>query len=392
MVANQNYFSGLTQYGGFARNATMNADLASHQRIGRLTPLADVLAAIARIAPVAPREVAVADACGCTLASDVVAAAARPAAPVALRDGWAVNAEETRDAGPYAPLALQPAPQRCDAFAALPPGADAVASLDAVSVAGGIMQITVPLAPGEGVLPAGGDVEAGDILRGAGSRLRETDVAVLAAAGAVSVVVRQPRIRVVNARPGDAILDSTAAMVARAVAAAGAKADVASDLDKALRDDDADAIMAIGGTGSGRSDRSVIALSHAGTVVCHGIGLAPGETSAFGAAGGKPVLLMPGRIDEALAAWLVLGRTIVDRLGGANDGGVAIRATLARKVASSVGIAEVVLLRRDGSKVEPLASGYLPLRSLARADGWMLVPAESEGYAAGAEIEMRLLP
>ena len=39
-------------------------------------------------------------------------------------------------------------------------------------------------------------------------------------------------------------------------AAAGAKADVASDLDKALRDDDADAIMAIGGTGSGRSDRS----------------------------------------------------------------------------------------------------------------------------------------
>ena len=88
----------------------------------------------------------------------------------------------------------------------------------------------------------------------------------------------------------------------------------------------------------------------------------------------------------------MLGRTIVDRLGGANDDGIAIRATLARKVASSVGIAEVVLLRRDGGKVEPLASGYLPLRSLARADGWMLVPAESEGYAAGAEIEMRLLP
>ena len=128
---------------------------------------------------------------------------------MALRDGWAVNAEDTRDAGPYAPLALQPSPQRCDAFAALPPGADAVASLDAVSVAGGIMQITVPLAPAEGVLPAGGDVEAGDILRGAGSRLRETDVAALAAAGAASVVIRQPRIRIVNTH-GTQVLDTWA--------------------------------------------------------------------------------------------------------------------------------------------------------------------------------------
>ena len=67
-------------------------------------------------------------------------------------------------------------------------------------------------------------------------------------------------------------------------------------------------------------------------------------------------------------------------------------ATLARKVTSTVGIAEVILLRRTGDAVEPLASGYLSLQSLARADGWMLVPAESEGYPAGTEIDMRPLP
>lgn len=370
----------------------MNADIALHQRIARLTPLTDVLAAIARISPVAPRTVALADACGCALASRVIATAAQPAVPVALHDGWAVNAEETRDAGPYAPLALQPSPQRREAFAALPPGTDAVAPLDTVSIVSGIAQITAPLTPGEGALPAGGDVEAGDVLREAGSRLRDIDVAALAGAGIASVVIRQPNIRVVNTRPGDAILSSAAAMLVRAITAAGAKADVVSDLDKALRDDDADAIIGIGGTGSGRGDRSVIALSRAGTVTCHGIGLVPGETSALGAASGRPVLLVPGRVDAALAAWLVLGRAMVDRLSGVQADGIAIRMMLARKVTSTVGVAEVVLLQREGNKVRPLASGYLPLRSLARADGWMLVPGESEGYAAGAEIGMRLLP
>jgi molybdopterin biosynthesis enzyme len=164
------------------------------------------------------------------------------------------------------------------------------------------------------------------------------------------------------------------------------------DLDEALRKDDADAIIAIGGTGAGRHDRSVITLSRAGVVICHGIGLSPGETSAYGTANGHPVLLMPGRIDAALACWLVLGRAMVDRLSGARDSGIAVTATLARKVTSTVGFAEVIPLARVGDGVGPLASGYLPLQSLARADGWMLVPAESEGYPAGTAIEMRPLP
>ena len=61
---------------------------------------------------------------------------------------------------------------------------------------------------------------------------------------------------------------------------------------------------------------------------------------------------------------------------------------LARKVTSTVGLAEVVPVRRDGDQVEPLASKYLPLSSLTRADGWILVPAESEGYSAGAQVSV----
>jgi molybdopterin biosynthesis enzyme len=153
-----------------------------------------------------------------------------------------------------------------------------------------------------------------------------------------------------------------------------------------------DAIIAIGGTGEGRDDRSVIALARAGTVTCHGIGLSPGETAAFGLANGRPVLLMPGRIDAVLACWLVLGRALLDRLSGAHSGDISVKVTLARKVTSTVGIADVIPLRRVGEEVEPLASGYLSLQSLARADGWMLVPAESEGYPAGTAVAMRPLP
>ena len=370
----------------------MIADTHVNQRITRLTPLADVIAAIARIDPVAPGAVAAAAAAGCVLAADVIAPRSRPAAALALRDGWAVSSDLTRDAGPYAPLTLQPPPQRIDALAALPPGTDAVAPLDAVSALGGMTQIMTPAAAGEAVLPSGGDVEANALLRRAGTRLRASDIAVLAVAGVDTVAIRQPRIGIVTTKHDDKLFEAAASMIADACRAAGAKADVTSTLDDAFLSTDGDAIIAVGGTGEGRNDRSVMALSRVGTVICHGIGLAPGDTAAFGMANERPVLLMPGRIDAVLACWLVLGRALLERLSGADDNAIAVKATLARKVTSTVGIAEVIPLRRAGEQVAPLASGYLPLQTLARADGWMLVPAESEGYPAGTTIEMRPLP
>jgi molybdopterin biosynthesis enzyme len=370
----------------------MNADTAPHQRIGRLSPLADVLAAIARIESVAARDVALADAYACVLAADVSAGRALPSLPVALRDGWAVDSDATRDAGPYAPLTLQSPPQRVDAFAPLPPGTDAVAPLDAVTVPGGASQVMAPVAPGEGVLPASGDVERGVVLCAAGSRLRGSDIAALSTAGITAVPIRRPRILIVNIRQRDAVLAAAVDLVARAASACGAQPEMLSDLDEALRRDEAGAVIAVGGTGAGRDDRSVIALARAGVVTCHGVALTPGETSAFGMSNGHPVLLMPGRVDAVLACWLIFGRPMMDRLAGARANDIPMKATLARKVTSTVGMAELVPLRRNGANVEPLASGYLSLQSLARADGWLLVAAESEGYPAGAAIEMRPLP
>jgi molybdopterin molybdotransferase len=133
-------------------------------------------------------------------------------------------------------------------------------------------------------------------------------------------------------------------------------------------------------------------VARRGTVHLHGVGLTPGDTAALGALGDRPVLILPGRLDGALAAWLVLGRHLLRRLTGHDspDDGTPVR--LARKIASTVGMAEVVLVRRCEDGVEPIASGYFPLGALAQADGFVLVAPEREGFPPGATVAMHALP
>lgn len=362
------------------------------QHIGRLTPLADMLGAIARCEPAEARDVAIAEALGCVLAGDVVSKCEMPAADTALRDGWAVHSEATRDAGPYSPMPLDPPPQQVDAFTPLPAGTDAVAPHDAITMTGGHLQIAAPVPPGEGVLPRSGDVAKSGILLKAGTRLRASDIAVLMLSGIEKISTRVPRLRIVNTKPG--LLEPVVQFVANAAKAAGATIIIESDgnLENALRDRTSDAVIAIGGTGSGRKDRSVIALSRAGKLHCHGVALSPGDTSAFGNVEGRPVLLLPGRFDAAVASWLVLGVSLIARLTGEAPREIVRSAKLTRKIASPVGIAEFVPLRVDDEGATPLGSAFLSLQHLAAADAWMLVPAESEGYPAGTTIALRPLP
>ena len=91
----------------------------------------------------------------------------------------------------------------------------------------------------------------------------------------------------------------------------------------------------------------------------------------------------------------MVGRRILERLAATNsnkESEPVETLTLARKVASTVGLAEVVPVRRNAGKAEPLATKYLPLSSLARSDGWILVPADSEGYSAGSPVQVRPWP
>jgi len=365
------------------------------QRIARLMPLDAVLDRIdALVAPVAAREVALADAVGRVVAADVTPAS-RPAAALALRDGWAVNSALAPDAGPYSPAPLSSA-LRIEAGAPLPPGADAVAEFDAVMVRDGQPHAIAPITSGEGVLPAGADADGATPLRLEGRRLHAAAAAALAGANIARIGICEPRLLVVRARPaGDPIIAAAAALLAQAIAAAGGVAlDAAADggLEGALRRQDVDAVVAIGGTGSGRNDGSVITLARRGRVEAHGIAIAPGETAAFGMVETRPVLLLPGRLDGALAAWLLPGRRMLARLTSSREEPHAVSARLTRKVASNLGLAELVPVRLRAGQAEPLGSGYLPLQTLAAADGWILVAADREGHPAGTAVMVNPWP
>jgi len=362
------------------------------QLIARLTPLPDVLARIdALVGPVRPRRIAAAAAVGRVLVEDVVAPGAIPAVALALRDGFAVASDTVADASSYAPVPLMPG-RRIDVGDELPEGTDAVAALETVAAHGGGLAIIAPVAPGDGVLRPGVDTDAGTTLRRAGHVLRTSDIAVLTAAGIGEIAVCEPLIHVLKARPGpDAMLDAAVHLIGAGVTA-GRVAPAVDDITAALADRGVDAVVIVGGTGAGRDDASVRALAAAGRVEVHGVALLPGESAAFGMVDTRPVLLVPGRLDATLAIWLTLGRPLLARLTGVPEAIPTTAAVLARKLASPLGLTELVPVRLADGKAEPIASGYWPLQSFTQADGWILVSPDSEGYPAGAQVMVRAWP
>jgi molybdopterin biosynthesis enzyme len=368
------------------------------QRIARLTPLVEALARLDALAlPVAPHEIETARAALRVLAADAVVPAPVPVTAIALRDGWALRADQVGDAGPYSPVPIVPAPEWVDVGAPVHAPADSVVVADAVRTTAGVAEAIAAAMPGEFVLAAGADASPDRPLRCAGEQLRATDIAMLRAAGVPRVRVREPRLAIFTA---NAVVDAIDDVVSPLIADAVAKAGGVATLERAAEDKTlatmlnraaVDGFIVIGGSGCGRHDASVRTLAQRGQVAVHGIGLVPGETAALGAVGQRPVLLLPGRLDAAVAVWLVLGTRMLARLSGLNEPAPGSRVTLARKITSTVGLAEVVLVRRTAEGLEPLASGHFPLHTLARADGWVLVPADSEGYPAGAAVDMRAL-
>jgi molybdopterin molybdotransferase len=367
---------------------------SSNQRLGRLTPLSAILAFIeARVGAVASKTSALEAARGYTLAKDIVGSALPPCA-IALRDGFPVDSTLVVDAGPYAPVPLPLTSRRIDVGEPLPGGTDAVLPLDAVTLHGNNAVAVAPVVAGEGALPAGGDVPAHTPLRRAGERIRAVDMAVLSATGIKEVTVRLPRVHIVwGADVRSPVIEVAMATIIRATGeAGGVVAGRTITLESALGDSDVDAIIAVGGTGSGQRDAAVHTLARHGHVEAHGIAISPGETAAIGFVDAKPVLLVPGRLDAALAVWVLIGRYLVAKLAGGSIEDAPQMLPLKRKVTSTIGMTELVPVRRADGMAEPLASGYLSFTALAHSDGWIAVPAESEGFAAGTAVAVNPWP
>jgi molybdopterin molybdotransferase len=361
-----------------------------------LTPLDVALATLLdRLEPVAPVELPLADALGC-VAADIPPLKAHPPQDIAAADGWALRARDLVGASSYSPLPLAISPIWVEAGDAMPEGCDCVIDTDSVDQTGPIVQVLAEAIPGQGIRRIGGNIAEGSSAIVSGRRIRPLDLLIARAAGLQKLNVRRPRLRVVDipAVSGDAataqlISDNARAAGANVVCAEASGRDAAS-IARALDTGACDLLITTGGSGVGRTDAAIAALAQRGEAIAHGIALQPGRTSAVGRVGSIPVIALPGAPDQALAAWWTLALPVLDRLSGFLQRQPVIL-PLARKIASSVGIAELVLLERNEGAWLPLAVGDLSLETIARADAWLVVSGGLEGFAAGTPVSAYML-
>uniref|UniRef100_UPI002F42926B molybdopterin-binding protein n=1 Tax=Geminicoccus flavidas TaxID=2506407 RepID=UPI002F42926B len=204
----------------------------------------------------------------------------------------------------------------------------------------------------------------GAVLRPTGRQLRPLDVAIAAAAGVGQCIVRQATVRLLPAEAHD---DATRLLVTSLLEAAGAQVESSApfgsrpDLVGALALPDADLIVVLGGSGLDPADHAPAALADAGELVASGLALRPGEAGGCGHAGGQPVLLVPDRLEAALALMLVFARPCLDLLHGATPAPAMPPLPVARRITSTVGFTDIVLLRRHEAGLEPLATASLSL-------------------------------
>ena len=371
--------------------------MISPQRLpASLTPLDVALAALLRrLKPVSPVALPLAETLGC-VAADVPPFKALPPFDIAASDGWALSARDLVGASSYSPVPLAKSPVWVEAGNPMPKACDCVVDSDAVDQTGPMVEALAEAIPGQGVRRIGRDIAEGSIVFAAGQRVRPLDLLIARAAGVEQLNVRRPRLRAVNipAASGEAMTAQLIAENARAIGAnvfctEAAGRDAAS-IAKAIDAGSCDVLITIGGSGVGRTDATIGALALRGEVVAHGIALQPGRTSAVGWIEKVPVITLPGAPDQALAAWWTLALPVLDRLSGLGPR-QPVTLPLARKIASSVGLTEIVLLEKIEGRWMPLAVGDLSLETIARADAWLAVPSGSEGFAAGASADAYML-
>jgi molybdopterin molybdotransferase len=399
---------------GFARRSTVEAALA----------LLD-----ANLLPLDPESVSLHDAGGRVLAADVVSDVDVPGFERATMDGYAVVAASTDGAASYTPLPLAvvgdslPARPfdgavtagnavRIMTGAPLPRGSDAVLPAEWIDGAPGasLVAALAAVSPGKNVGRRGEDIARGTTVLERGRTLRPQDLGVLSSIGVSEVrVVQQPRVRLAitgnellpagSSPHGYSIADANGPMLAALAARDGAIVDfpglVRDEPDAILQalTADADVVIVSGGSSVGVEDLAPTLLAKHGEVWVHGIAMRPSSPTGFGRIGSRLIFLLPGNPVSCLCGYDFFAGRAVRALGGRSTAWPyhSVVATLERKISSQIGRLDYARVRVADGRVEPLAiGGASVLSSTTRADGFVVVPADSEGFASGASVTVWL--
>jgi molybdopterin molybdotransferase len=149
-----------------------------------------------------------------------------------------------------------------------------------------------------------------------------------------------------------------------------------------------------GGSSVGIEDLAPTLVASRGELAIHGIAMRPSSPTGMGTLGRRLVFLLPGNPVSALCAYDFFAGRAIRALGGRSKQWPyrSVRATLARKISSPIGRLDYARVKLDpGGRAEPLSvAGASVLSSTTRADGFVIVEQDSEGYAAGMEVTVWL--
>jgi molybdopterin molybdotransferase len=365
---------------------------------------------------------------GRVLAADVKAGVAVPGFDRAAMDGYALRGQETFGADTYNPLEFtvvgQALPARPFAGevgvgqavrimtgAPMPQRADAVLQAEAAQESAGKVRVCEPVPPGRHVGRRGEDIQPGTMVLRAGRVLRPQDLGILASLGAAPVsVVRRPTVGILvtgdellpcGSQPaGYRIVDSNSVMLDALARRDGGLpapvrmiADNAAAVRQAFSEATADVVLVSGGSSVGVEDHAPRVLAELGELCVHGVALRPASPTGIGFLGTRPFFLLPGNPVSCLCAYDLFAGPTIRRVGGRTMDLPyrQVRRPVGRKIVSAVGRVDYVRVQLNQGLVEPLAvSGASLLSSTTRADGFVLVPSDLEGYGPGQEVEVYL--
>ena len=377
------------------------------------TPVDEALANLKqRLGPVTTTEqVSVDTALGRIAAQDVMANRANPPLPNTAVDGYGFAGG--RGEGDHELPLMQGRAAAGDApgkvpegrairvltGAALPAGVDTVILQEDVKIVAGTVRFHGAIKQGANTRKAGEDVQKGDRIVSAGRRLVPADLALLAATGTASIVVRKP-LRVGVISTGDEIVqpdhaaadgqiyDANRPMLMGLIAQFGYTAvDLGhvGDNRAALRarldaaGGTVDAILTSGGASAGDEDHVSALLSEAGALSLWRIAVKPGRPLALGMWQGTPVFGLPGNPVAAMVCTLVFARPALGLMAGEDwkePQGFDVPAAFAKR--KKPGRREFLRARIRDGRAEVFASeGSGRISGLSWAEGLVELPDEA---------------
>jgi molybdopterin molybdotransferase len=241
--------------------------------------------------------------------------------------------------------------------------------------------------------------------------LRPQDLGVLSSIGLGEIcAVQRPRVRLAvtgnellpsGSQPkGFHIADANGPMLAALIERDGGMVDfpglVRDDRDAILEalQADADVVIVSGGSSVGIEDLAPMLVAQQGELAVHGIAMRPSSPTGLGRIGQRLIFLLPGNPVSSLCAYDFFAGRAIRALGGRSKEWPyrAMQGKLTRKISSPIGRLDYARVKvLEGNLVEPLAvAGASLLSSTTRADGFVLVGDDSEGYAAGSDVQVWL--